>query len=324
MTMRRWLRVVAALAVMALASAARAEELTITQWGVGFYGLPVAVAMDKGYFKKAGIDVTGILTAAGGGTAVRNMLASPLPYGEVALSAALAARAQGLPVVMVNVGSRSIAEFAWVTMPNSDVHSIKDLAGKKVSFTNPKSVTEMLLLMSLDAAQVPRDSVTRISSGGYGPGLTVMESGGVVAAPVVEPARTITKAKYRTVFAPKDLLAPMVITVGITTKDFAAAHPETLTAIVAGRRAGVDEVYAHPQEAARIGAKTFENLDPKVAEEAVANLHAAKLWSRGEFVKDELERMANGLRLVGELQGEVDWKALIDDRFLPADLRGLR
>jgi len=110
-----------------------------------------------------------VLTAAGGGTAVRNMLASPLPYGEVALSAALAARAQGLPVVLVNQASDSIAEFVWVTKPDSPIRSIKDLPGTTVSFTNPKSVTEMLLLMSLDAAGIPVISVKRVAAGGYGP-----------------------------------------------------------------------------------------------------------------------------------------------------------
>jgi NitT/TauT family transport system substrate-binding protein len=152
--------------ILSISATARAEEITITQWGVGFYGVPIAVGIEKGYFKEAGVDVTGVLTAPGGGTAVRNLLASPLPYGEVSLAAALAARAQGLPVVLVNVGSRSIAEFAWVTKPDSDIRTIKDFAGKRVAFTSPKSVTEMLLLMSLDAAGVKQDSVTRIAAGG--------------------------------------------------------------------------------------------------------------------------------------------------------------
>ena len=45
--------------------AAQAETITVTHWGGQFYGVPYAVAMDKGLFKKNGVDVTGILTAAG-------------------------------------------------------------------------------------------------------------------------------------------------------------------------------------------------------------------------------------------------------------------
>ena len=72
-------------------------------------------------FKKAGIDITGILTSGGGGTTVRNILASKLPYGEVAVSAALAAQRQGLDVVIVNTGTRSVAEATLVTLPDSPV-----------------------------------------------------------------------------------------------------------------------------------------------------------------------------------------------------------
>src|SRR6202023_309828 len=70
------------------APAARAETITVTHWGGQFYGVPYAVAMEKGLFKKNGVDVTGILTAAGGGTAVRNTWAGGFPFGGVWLGAA--------------------------------------------------------------------------------------------------------------------------------------------------------------------------------------------------------------------------------------------
>jgi NitT/TauT family transport system substrate-binding protein len=71
--------------------AAQAETITVTHWGGQFYGVPYAVAMEKGFFKKNGVDITGILTAAGGGTAVRNTLAGGIPFGEVSLAAAVQA-----------------------------------------------------------------------------------------------------------------------------------------------------------------------------------------------------------------------------------------
>src|SRR5215207_11460064 len=76
--------------------AAGAVELNVTHFGTGMYGVPHAIAKEKGYFKEAGLDVTGFLTSAGGGTTVRNVLASELPYGEVALPAVIAAAQQGL------------------------------------------------------------------------------------------------------------------------------------------------------------------------------------------------------------------------------------
>jgi NitT/TauT family transport system substrate-binding protein len=82
-------------------SVTQADEISVTQWGSSLYGLPYAVAMDRGLFKKAGVDITGILTSSGGGTTVRNILASKTPYGEVAVAAALAAQRQGMDLVML-------------------------------------------------------------------------------------------------------------------------------------------------------------------------------------------------------------------------------
>lgn len=302
---------------------ARADEISVTQWRVGLYGVPYAVAMAKGFFRDAGIDITGILGSQGGGTTVRNLFASPTPYGEVSLAAAIAARREGLPLIIVNTGTRHVAEFVWVTMPNSPVHTIQDFVGHKVAYTAPKSVTEMLLLMSLEASQLKVRAVDRVASGGYGPGLTLLEQGAVVAAPIIEPSWTARKDRYRAVFFVKDLLPPMTSTVGVTTDAFAQAHPDKLKAIIEGRRRGVDFLYQNPDEAARLTAAAYD-LDPAVAQESVHNMAAAKTWSAGDFELPGFERMAGGLRLIGELDGPVDWKSLLDDRFLPADLRAAK
>ena len=86
---------------------ARAETITVTHWGGQFYGVPYAVAMEKGFFKKNGVDVTGILTAAGGGTAVRNTLAGGIPFGEVSLAAAVQAINSGQKLIIIGAGARS-------------------------------------------------------------------------------------------------------------------------------------------------------------------------------------------------------------------------
>src|ERR1700757_361360 len=99
---------------------AMADEISVTQWGQSLYGAPFAVGMDKGLFRKAGIDITGVIGSGGGGTTGRHVLASATPYGDVALPAALAAAQQGIDLVIVNVGARTIAESTLVTMPDSD------------------------------------------------------------------------------------------------------------------------------------------------------------------------------------------------------------
>jgi NitT/TauT family transport system substrate-binding protein len=86
----------------------RAESITVTHWGSAFYGAPYAVAMEKGFFKAHGVDITGILTSNGGGTSVRNTLAGDLPFGEVALPAAIQAINAGQPLVIIGGGTDSV------------------------------------------------------------------------------------------------------------------------------------------------------------------------------------------------------------------------
>jgi NitT/TauT family transport system substrate-binding protein len=311
----------AAFAVVALAQPAASEEIAVTQWGQSLYGAPFAVGMEKGLFKKAGIDITGIIGSAGGGTTVRNILANSTPYGEVALPAALAAAKQGLDLIIVNVGTRTIAESTLVTMPNSDVKTIDDLAGKKVAITSPKSSSEMIFLMQLKAKNIDAAKVERIAAGGYPPALTMLEQGAVSAAALIEPLSIIRKDRYRTVVAAKDILPPMTTSVGITTREFAKANADKLRAIIAGRRAAVEAIYADPAETAAILQKVW-NFDAAISKEAVANMIGPKMWSLGEFNLTELNRTAEGLKLIGELTETPDWSKLIDQSFLPKDLQG--
>uniref|UniRef100_UPI003297E6DE ABC transporter substrate-binding protein n=1 Tax=Salmonella enterica TaxID=28901 RepID=UPI003297E6DE len=86
---------------------------------------------------------------------------------EVALAAVIAAMNQGIELKIVHTGVRTAGEILWVTTPDSGINSVKDLAGKKVAFTSPKSVTDMLLTMVLDKHQIISEA---ISAGGIGSG----------------------------------------------------------------------------------------------------------------------------------------------------------
>jgi NitT/TauT family transport system substrate-binding protein len=297
----------------------RAAEIVVTLWGTGMFGAPYAVGMEKGYFKQAGIDLTDIAGGTGGGSVVRNVMASELPFGEVGTPAAIAAQKQGLPIIIVGSGGRSF-DNAWVVLPSSKISSIKELPGKRVSYTNPKSISDIFLMMLLTKNGIDPHAVTRVAAGGYGPGLTLLENDGVDVAPVPEPLHTMTRSKYKTIFSAKDTLPPIVSASTVTTRDFANKNPEKIRALLEGRRRGVDFIYANPVEAGKIVAKAYK-IAEDVAVEAVTEMAQAHQWARGEIPMVEYTNMAEGMRLTGELSGDVNWKTLIDTSYLPADLR---
>src|SRR5277367_627353 len=124
--MLKKLAVLSAIIAMTIAfsSASHAFQRAISQYGRVTATLPWAVAMEKGYFADAGVKIDEIIAGAGGGTTLRNVLASDLPYGEVATSAALAAVRSGLDVVIVNSASSHIGEIALVADPKSGVQTM--------------------------------------------------------------------------------------------------------------------------------------------------------------------------------------------------------
>src|ERR1700732_2880310 len=95
---------IAALCLLA-AAPAQAEDILITQYKADPSGAPYGVAIEKGFFKKAGIDITGVISGAGGGTSVRSAIASELGFGDVSPAPVIAAIEQGQDIKIVALGS---------------------------------------------------------------------------------------------------------------------------------------------------------------------------------------------------------------------------
>ena len=310
------------LAALAVSSPGRTQayELAISQYARVTATLPWAVATEKGFFAEEGVKIDDIISGQGGGTTLRNMLASDLHYGEVATSAALAAIRSGLDIVIVNTASDHIGEIALVADPKGDIHKVQDLQGKKAGYTNPKSTSELLLRLVLKDLGMT-DKVEPVATGGFGGGLTMLTNGGVAAAPLIDPALTLKPDKYRVIFHFADLIPRMTWLVGVTTRKFAREHPDTVRKLIAIHRRGVDYIYAHHDEAIRIYAKYWQQDPDEVATYFPKYFGYDGEWSPGGFDQEALAKMSDGLELIGESKGPVDWKAAVDQQFLPTDLQ---
>lgn len=308
------------LLAFAFSSSSYAAGLSVSQYARVTATLPWAVAMEKGFFKEEGVNVDQIVAGAGGGTTLRNMLASELPYGEVATSAALAAIRSGVDIIIVNTASDHIGEIALVANPKSGVAKVQDLAGKKAGFTNPKSTSEVLLRLALKEAGMT-GKVEPIATGGFGGGLTMLDTQAIAAAPLIDPILTLKPDKYRVIFHFADLIPRMTWLVGVATRKFAQEHPDTLRKLIKIHRRGVDYIYANHDDAIRIYAKYWQQ-DPKEVATYFPKYFGYKgEWSPGGFDTEALKKMSEGLQLIGEVKEPVDWSKAIDQQYLPEDLR---
>ena len=105
--------------------------------------------------------------------------------------------------------------------------------------------------------------------------------------------------------------------VGVTTRKFAAEHPEMVRKMIEVHRRGVDYIYAHHDDAIKIYAKIWQQKPDQVATYFPNYFNYKGEWSQGGFDKEALDKMSDGLQLTGESKGPVDWKA-VDRPAVPA------
>jgi len=313
---------VAAVVVAWESRGVRAETITVTHWGGQFYGVPYAVAMEKGFFKKNGVDVTGILTAAGGGTAVRNTLAGGIPFGEVSLAAAVQAINSGQKLIIIGAGSWSVADQMWLVKKDSALKTIKDLAGKQIAYTAPGSVSNMLILMALKANGLTPQQVKLVPAGDLGANISAVGSGAVDAGFSDELIFAQNKELVRPLFMVRDVLDPrMMQTVMITTAEYAKSHADIIKGLVNSRREGLAYTLDHPDEAADITAKAYNNPHIDLFRDHIRELIKENYWSDGRLDYPAMNHMVEGLQITGQIKGDVDWPKYVDTSYLPADLR---
>ncbi|MGQ0676800.1 MAG: ABC transporter substrate-binding protein [Rhodospirillales bacterium] len=317
----------AGLAILAMtAPAASAEEIEISNYGVGTNGMPYGVAWKKGFFKEVGINVTGIRSSPGGAPTIRNMLAGNLSFAEAGLTAILAAVRGGADIKIIAGTTDTTAELGWVVMPNSPIKTIKDLKGKKLGFTNPNSTTHALALMLLETAGYKPTEATTLPTGGFGPGLAALEKGELDVAPFAEPLYAKSKGKYRLLVWSTDVLPAMVDTLAITTERAIKERPDFLRNMLTARRKAVAFMAAKPREAAEAIASDYK-VDVDVAETVIKQMMkpATELkiphWGMGKIYIETLDNLVKAQKLLGHDLGKVDWSKMIDQQFQPPELR---
>jgi NitT/TauT family transport system substrate-binding protein len=292
-------------------------KIAVTQWPSLQYGVPYQVGMEEGCFKKQGINITGVVAGTGGGTTVRSVLAGDLAFGEAATSAIVTSYNAGAPLTAVSGGGQSMAPTVWVTRPDSPLKSIEDLKGHSVGYTNPGSVTQSALAMSLKAAGVSPDSVDMRATGGASEGLTALDGGALDATVFGEPPIP-DPSKYKILFRAGDLIPKLSTSMIFTNNDMIKNHPDVIKKFLAGRACGVQYMHDHPDESAAIWSKKGD-ISLADAKETMTALLAADEWSVS-FSPDGLTAAEQGMQLAGVIGKDVKvpWKDIINQKFLPA------
>jgi NitT/TauT family transport system substrate-binding protein len=240
----------------------------------------------------------------------------------------VAAIQQGADLKIISDNVLTVAEFVWAVKPDSPIKSIQDLKGKKIGYTNPRSTSQALDILLLEAAGLKPDDAELVKTGGFGEAVVALNLGLIDASAIADPVWSKNKTQFRTLVAANDVLTPLCNVIGVITAEAAASKGDFVRAIIRGRRKAVEFMGAHPDEAAEIVAKAY-NLDVDVAKSTIHNLVAPSksgvpYWGPGYFDLSGMDRMIRAQKLVGALSGDVDWSKIVDTSFLPDDLKARR
>jgi len=303
---------------------AQAENIAVGNYGSSANGMPFAVALYKGFFKEEGADVTGIVASQGGGTSVRNAMAG-VAYGEANPGAIAVAIQQGADIKIVSDNVLTIAEFAWMVKKDSPIKTIKDLKGKKIGYTNPRSTSQALAILLLRKAGYKPEDAELVKTGGFGPMLAALDLDQIDVAAVTEPLWSKVKDKYRVLITGAEALPPLDNVVGMATGEAIRNRGDFIRAVIRARRRAVEFMIAHPDEAGDLVAKDF-NITPEVARSAVRNLTTSftqgiPYWGNGQIHLDGMKRIIEVQKSVGAIEGDIDLSKMIDTQFLPNDIK---
>ncbi len=191
----------AAALLAALSIGSHAEELAIGKlWRIRQRHAVPAWQWQRATSRKKASTSPASSPRPGGGTSLRNMLAGGgVPYGEVNPGVIVSAILAGADLKIVSDNVLTVAEFVWAVKKDSPIKTIKDIKGKKIGYTNPRSTSQALDIMLLQIAGYKPDDAELVKTGGFGEGVAALESGQIDIAPITEPLWSKYKDKYRAV-----------------------------------------------------------------------------------------------------------------------------
>lgn len=298
--------------------------LAITWYPIFLYHLPVSVALEAGEFGRRGLQIREIVGARGGGETIRTITAGNLLIGEAATGAAIKSVWKSRdPYVIVGGGVKSPSDIFWIVPEGSRLTSIRDLVGKRVSYTSPGSVTEQVLILSLSRASIDLGSVQLIAAGGIGEGFALLRRRDVDACAML-PSAFAERAGYRVLFNASDFVPNYFQTVILAHHRLLEQNPSAIRAFLAARRWGVERIQREPEAAARVYARRA-NIGLELAREAIrlAGADRSRYYSDGRLDREGLRVAEEGMRIAKEIgpNEHVPWRVIVNQRFLADDQR---
>ncbi len=237
---------------------------------------PLYVAIDKGYFREAGLDVTLDYSMENDNVALLG--ANKLEFAIVSGEQVLLGRGQGLPVVYVMTWYQQFP-VGIAARAEENIVAPQDLKGKKIGLPGLYGASYIGLRALLQAGGLTEGDVTLDSIGfNQVEALTTGQDQAVVVYVTNEPIQLRHAGMDISVINSADYL-PLAANGLITNEKTLRENPDLVKKMTAGIMKGLKDTVADPEEAYQICTKYVENLknaDTEVQKQILAA--SIELW----------------------------------------------
>jgi ABC-type nitrate/sulfonate/bicarbonate transport system substrate-binding protein len=144
---------------------------------------PVYVAVEKGYFDRAGINLD-LVTTGGSAKAAQQLAAGAINIGEAGLPDLLRPIDQGAPMKII---AYEVAEPPYKLMARKGVKSLAELKGKKIMIGGSKDITLIYLEAMAKPAGLKAGDFDLLYAGATSARFAALVSGGVEATILTSP-----------------------------------------------------------------------------------------------------------------------------------------
>ena len=219
---------------------------------------PIYIAMEKGYYQQAGIDLALDYSFETDGVALVG--ANELQFAVASGEQVLLARAQGLPVVYAMAWYQDYP-VSVVAKTSQGMKGPKDLAGKKIGLPGLFGASYVGLRALLNAAGLQESQVTLDSIGfNQVEALTADQEQAVVVYVANEPVQLRSQGVQIDEFRVSDYVR-LASNGLITNEATIQQNPDLVRRMVQATIKGIADAIANPGEAYKISLKYVEGLD---------------------------------------------------------------
>jgi len=150
------LRSFAAIAALAMILPATAADKVVMSVFPSTVAAPSSVGLVKGYFTEQGIDLESQWTTRGIDT-IQGLVTGQVDMGVASLTPVLAARANGLPIVIIGLHSHGFPGYLVASKKNAHLTRLEDFKGKRIGVPVGTGIHTVLLMAIEKSGMKPSD-----------------------------------------------------------------------------------------------------------------------------------------------------------------------